>query len=76
MSIANRFLEQFMEGYKIRGWIYDGDIHCEGCAYDRFGVRIYDEENPPEDSEGNPITPLFASDAIGDEVCGDCGSPL
>ena len=67
-----------MKAYDIIGWAYDGDYHCEGCAWRRFGRKLLDDTNPPEDSEGNEVHPMFAGDEFGEdgECCGDCGAEI
>jgi len=66
-----------MHSFDILGWAYDADIHCDDCARERFGSALDDDQNPPEDSEGNPVHPVFAGDeGSEDEHCGDCGEAL
>ena len=66
----------YRKTYEIVGWAYEGDIHCPCCAAKRFGERLKDEEHPPEDREGNPISPVFLGETMGDEVCDDCLAEL
>jgi hypothetical protein len=51
-------------------------MHCESCAAARFGDRLEDSDNPPEDSEGEKVHPVFESDETPPEgeYCGDCGA--
>ena len=65
-----------MAAWTITGWTYESDLHCSDCALDRFGERLRDDENPPEDTDGNPVRPLFATDTAADDRCGDCGADL
>ncbi len=65
-----------MKAYDVVGYSYEADLHCEDCTYDRFGGDIYNEESPPEDSEGNEISPIFAQDVEDGDCCGDCGEEL
>ena len=64
-----------MKAWDILGYTYDADVHCEKCAEKRFGKRLFDDKHPPEDSEGNEVHPIFASDEMdpAGEVCCDCG---
>lgn len=61
-----------MKAYDIIAYTYDADIHCEACADKQFGKKLYNEKNPPTDSEGNEVHPVFASDEITDDTC--CGT--
>lgn len=67
-----------MKAFEIIGWAYDADLHCDGCARERFGAKLDDDENAPEDSEGNEVHPMFAGDEHdpAGEFCGDCGGPI
>ena len=64
----------------IEGWAYDADQHCPDCARERFGNAIDNQDNPPEDSEGNPITPIFSTselfDAARGTFCGSCRAEI
>lgn len=60
---------KFRKSYKVVGYSYEADYHCVSCAIERFG----DPDNPElEDSEGNPIHPLFLDQLEGGKYCGDC----
>lgn len=65
----------FHRTYDIAGWAYEADIHCNDCAYDRFGRQL-DSELPPRDQEGNQVQPIFVEKVAEDERCGDCGGAL
>ncbi len=66
-----------MKAWDIVGWTYEADMHCPDCAYERFGKALDDDENPPEDSEGNEVHPVFVSDCAEEtEHCGDCGEGI
>ena len=58
---------------RVIGWTYDADVHCDACAEARFG-----EPGAQEDTEGNPIRPIFETDEQpeGGYFCGDCGAEL
>lgn len=64
-----------MKAWDVIGYAYEADIHCVSCTKKRF-PNVEDNDRL-EDSEGNPIHPIFASDEGSDsEVCGDCGGSL
>lgn len=68
-----------MKSFDIIGWAYDAALHCDGCTRARFGSRAVDDDrNPPTDSEGNEIHPLFAGDEHdpAGESCDDCGGEI
>ena len=67
-----------MKHWEIVGYTYDADAHCVTCAEERFGPQVHDDEQPPEDSEGNEIHPMFAGDEYSSEGehCGDCGEEI
>lgn len=72
-----RWMPYSQSATDVIGWAYDADLHCNRCARERFGDRLDDDQNPPEDSEGNPIHPVFASEEFeGTPHCGDCGEEL
>ena len=61
------------KAYDVIGYSYDAGLHCEGCAQDRF-PNIDDDEDPPEDSEGNEVHPIFEGDEQEESIyCGTCG---
>jgi hypothetical protein len=63
-----------MKAWEVVGWAYEADIHCPACAMKRFGSAL---ENPSsEDTEGNPIHPIFAACEEAGDYCGDCGERL
>lgn len=56
-----------MKTYSIIGYTYDADVYCTDCAHeDRM------DKDGAEDSEGNPVHPIFISDAS-DTVGYSCG---
>jgi len=57
----------------IVGWAYEGDVHCNDCAEARFPDLLENNEGTDEilDSEGNPVSPIFDSEAY--EECFCCG---
>ena len=66
-----------MKAWKVVAYTYDADVHCVECAGDRFyvirsGQVERDEVDLPEDSEGNEVHPVFASQVEGSMMCGDC----
>lgn len=64
-----------MKATDIIGWTYDASAHCEECAAQRFSSAQL--RNPAtEDTEGNPVRPIFASDDTKPEgeYCDDCGA--
>jgi len=67
-----------MRAYDVLGYAYDADLHCPNCGYARFGARLDDDTNPPQDNEGNNVHPLFAGDEYdpAGEYCGDCGAEI
>lgn len=67
---------EYRKTYEIVGWAYEADLHCPTCAASRFGAKLQDGRNPPQDREGNPVHPVFLGDLEGSEYCGDCGSSL
>lgn len=61
---------------EIIGWAYDADYHCPRCAEIEFGAAGL-ESDMTQDSEGNPIQPIFLSQEFDYQpVCGDCHEPL
>lgn len=67
-----------MKAWEIIGWTYEADVHCNTCTRERFGPDIETLVPAPEDSEGNEIHPIFASDETdpAGEYCGDCGTEI
>lgn len=58
----------------VIGFAYDADVHCNECAWMRFGMPVPDGA---VDSEGNEPHPIFVTDEGSEaEVCGDCGELL
>lgn len=68
-----------MNSYDVVGYAYEADIHCPGCARERFPDGNLDAHHEdldcPKDSEGDPVTPVFADSDTPDagEFCGTCG---
>jgi hypothetical protein len=62
----------------IVGYTYDAGVHCDACAAERFGrCQCEHHDVHGEDSEGNDVEPIFATDeAAGELTCDDCGSEL
>lgn len=59
-----------MNATDIVGYAYDADLHCLNCTTSRFGCSETDLHKC-EDSEGNPVSPVFAGeDAY--EQCDHC----
>lgn len=67
-----------MKFWEIIGWAYEADTHCPACARARFGANVAELEPCPDDSEGNPIHPMFAGDEHdpAGEWCGDCRAEI
>jgi hypothetical protein len=67
-----------MKAWDIVGFTYDADVHCVECTAARFGAKLEDANDPPVDSEGNELHPIFASDegSPEGEVCADCGAEI
>jgi hypothetical protein len=61
-----------MKAWEIVCFTYDADIHCVDCTHLRFGPVTDDLQ----DSEGNPVHPMFASDEYEELVCGNCLTPI
>jgi hypothetical protein len=73
---------------RIIAYTYDADIHCPGCAVNRFYTK--EAKQAPaddvdehglllfqEDREGNLIHPVFSTDELGDlDHCADCHTKL
>jgi len=63
----------YRKSFEVVGYAYEAALHCLDCAGKRF-------ENPDkeglEDSEGNPIHPLFLDQLEGGECCDDCFEPI
>ena len=57
----------------VIGYVYDSDIHCLECTHQQFK----DTDNL-EDSEGNPISPMFREHDFDykNDICGGCGTPI
>lgn len=59
-----------MKAFDIVAYAYEAAMHCPSCAEQRFGAEAL--TNPAtRDSEGNPITPLFAGNVEKAETCDD-----
>ena len=72
---------------RIIAYTYDADVHCPDCTEHLFLIgRLVlarpcanDKNGLPmemTDFEGNPIRPVFSTDEIPRQHCGDCGAPL
>lgn len=78
---------------EVVGYSYDAGYHCLDCAELKFnsdskrcaipeGGNVYLSEliDLPEDSEGNPLHPIFAGELDendeGEIACEDCGAML
>ena len=66
----------------IIGYAYEADTHCVPCTKLRFPTPgpQPDEHSIPmyaEDSERNPITPIFSwTEILQDVHCGRCGDTI
>jgi hypothetical protein len=70
-------MQYLMKAWKVVAYTYEADVHCVECAGDRFfvikhGMVEDDRADLPEDSEGNTVQPVFASQVEGSMMCGDC----
>src|SRR5688572_18996160 len=79
-----------MKAWEIIGYTFDADTHCPDCTFDKFGRNLppefkgeLDDNGVPveaEDSEGNQVHPIFASDESADPkkdtCCGTCGDVI
>jgi hypothetical protein len=64
-----------MRGTDVVGYAYEAAHHCPECANKRFNGK--EDEEGTEDSEGNPVHAVFASDeGWTREACDDCGECL
>jgi hypothetical protein len=76
---------------RIVAYTFEADIHCPACTAERADVGLLTCEPPLRqpvdehgltadlvDREGNPIRPVFSTDAFGVVVphCSECGAPL
>ena len=76
---------------RIVAYTFEADIHCPSCTVERAGVGLLTREPPLHpytdefgltadlvDREGNPIHPVFSTDAFGAVAprCSECGAPL
>jgi hypothetical protein len=67
----------YMKSYSIIAYSWDAALHCPNCTYKYFSVNCPEHLETLEDSEGNPINPVFASDDLTElDCCDDCGLPL
>lgn len=70
-------MPSYRKSFDIVAYAYDGDIHCEECAYQRFGNALYDDVHPPTDSEGNEVHPVFLDEVEEEGLdCGECGDVI
>ena len=76
---------------QIVAYTFEADIHCPDCTAERAAVGLLTREPPLRqpvdehgltadlvDREGNPIRPVFSTDAFGAVVphCSECGALL
>ena len=76
---------------RIVAYTFEADVHCPLCTVERADVGLLTREPPLHpytdehgltadlvDREGNPVRPVFSTDAFGAVVphCGECGAPL
>jgi hypothetical protein len=73
----------------IIAYTYNADIHCPDCTHNDAACGLL-KRVPPlqletdehgialdlEDSEGNPVHPVFSTDEIDLTHCGDCHQEL
>ena len=62
----------YWKTFEVVGYSYEADLHCVGCATQRFGAQALTRRISPNDSEGNPIHPVFLEEATGSDICRDC----
>jgi hypothetical protein len=62
----------YRKTYEVVGYTYDADMHCVTCTTTRFGDKALSREILPNDSEGNPIHPVFLEEATNSDVCREC----
>jgi hypothetical protein len=67
-----------MRSFDIIGYAYEGAIHCDACAAERFGRCPCDQADVHgEDGEGNEVQAVFAGyEHDGDVCCDDCGTTI
>jgi hypothetical protein len=66
--------KQTMNSYDVVGYSFNADCYCVDCTIEAFGGEP-DEDT--EDSDGNPVHPIFAGDEHEETVCcGDCGAVI
>ena len=65
-----------MNAADVVGYAYEADAHCVSCAEKRFGKEALDkhpeDEDAATDSEGIPVTPIFAGGGDDTETCPTC----
>ncbi len=66
-----------LKAWAVVAYTYDADVHCVECTGDDFHVIASgqverDEADLPRDSEGNEVSPVFASQVEFSLTCGDC----
>jgi hypothetical protein len=62
---------------RVVGYTYEADVHCVGCAFDRFGDML--DRDEAADSEGNRPHPVFSIDEDfleEHDACSTCGDRL
>lgn len=76
-KVREELLNKFASGSmgSVSGYVYDSDVHCEDCAYERFGDKLDTDE--AEDSSGEPPSPIMSyDDWETPSTCGTCGKPF
>lgn len=71
---------------RIVAYAYQADVHCPDCASNDAACGIITRWPPLQmgtdehglafdliDKEGNPIHPIFSTDEVSSNYCGDCG---
>lgn len=62
-----------MNAADVVGYAYDAAMHCVPCARHTFGVKL---DRGCNDSEGNPVSPVFCGEDSHGQTCDDCGESL
>lgn len=61
--------------HRVMAYAYEGDYHCEDCAYERFGQAIFESDIKIIDKEDNIVCSLYSwdlSDCEFPPCCTDC----
>jgi hypothetical protein len=61
-----------MKAWEVLGVVHDGELICEDCLVSTKEINAFYDRGEPD----NKYTPLFVSDANGDETCTRCGQLL